>query len=217
MHGLFLTFEGPEGAGKSTQVQLLAAWLQEQGLPVVQTREPGGTRLGQDIRQLLLHQGQMCAEAEYLLYSADRAEHMRTLIRPALAQGQIVLCDRWLDSSLAYQGFGRGLDLDWLRTVAEKTIQTVWIGRRFAFRPDKTFLFDLPPEVGLARLANPDRLEHESIEFHRRVRQGYLTLAAAEPERFVVLDATQAPQALQAQLRKQLLDLLPAVLIGGCR
>jgi dTMP kinase len=215
MSGLFLTFEGPEGAGKSTQIQLLAAWLQEQGFSVVKTREPGGTRLGQDIRQLLLHQDQMCAETEYLLYSADRAEHMRTLIRPALAQGQIVLCDRWLDSSLAYQGFGRGLDLGWLRTVAERTIQTVWIGRRFAFQPDKTFLFDLPPEVGLARLASPDRLERENIEFHRRVRQGYLQLATAEPERFVVLDATQTPQALQAQLRKQLLGLLPAVLIGG--
>jgi dTMP kinase len=215
MPSLFLTFEGPEGAGKSTQTRLLAAWLQEQGFSVVETREPGGTRLGQEIRQLLLHQDRMSAEAEYLLYSADRAEHMRTLIRPALAQGQIVLCDRWLDSSLAYQGFGRGLDLAWLRTVAERTIQTVWIGRRFAFEPARTFLFDLPPEVGLARLANPDRLERENIEFHRRVRQGYLQLASAEPERFVVLDAMQTPQVLQAQLQEQLLDLLPTVHIGG--
>jgi dTMP kinase len=207
MPGLFLTFEGPEGAGKSTQIRLLAAWLHEQGFSVVETREPGGTRLGQGIRQLLLYQDQMCAEAEYLLYSADRAEHMQTLIRPALAQGQTVLCDRWLDSSLAYQGFGRGLKLDWLRAVAEGAVQGV--------QPDKTFLFDLPPEVGLARLANPDRLERENIEFHRRVRQGYLQLASAEPERFVVLDAMQTPEILQGQVRKQLLGLLATPHIRG--
>jgi dTMP kinase len=206
MKGLFLTFEGPEGAGKSTQTRLLAGWLQEQGFSVVQTREPGGTRLGQGIRQLLLHQDQMCAEAEYLLYSADRAEHMQTLIRPALSQGQIVLCDRWLDSSLAYQGFGRGLDLAWLRAVAEGAVQGV--------QPDKTFLFDLPPEVGLARLDNPDRLEREAIEFHRRVRHGYLKLAVSEPERFMVLDATQTPQTLQTQLREHLHNLLQQAGLG---
>ncbi len=206
MKGLFLTFEGPEGAGKSTQIRLLAVWLQEQGFSVVETREPGGTRLGQGIRRLLLHQDQMCAEAEYLLYSADRAEHMQTLIRPALAQGQTVLCDRWLDSSLAYQGFGRGLDLDWLRAVAQGAVQEV--------QPNRTFLFDLPPEVGLARLANPDRLERESIEFHRRVRQGYLKLAAAELERFVVLDAPLTSQTLQAQLREHLHSLLSKAGLG---
>ncbi|WP_299430749.1 dTMP kinase [uncultured Meiothermus sp.] len=206
MNGLFLTFEGPEGAGKSTQVRLLGAWLQEHGYTVVQTREPGGTSLGQDIRQLLLHQERMCAEAEYLLYSADRAEHMQTLIRPALAQGQIVLCDRWLDSSLAYQGYGRGLKLDWLRAVAEGATQGV--------QPLKTFLFDLSPEVGLRRFENPDRLEREPIEFHRRVREGYLELAAAELERFVVLDATQTPETLQAQLREHLRSLLPKTGLG---
>lgn len=201
VNGLFLTFEGPEGAGKTTQTRLLAVWLQEQGYSVVQTREPGGTKLGQDIRQLLLHQDHMCAEAEYLLYSADRAEHMQTLIRPALIQGQIVLCDRWLDSSLAYQGYGRGLNLGWLRAVAKGAIQGV--------QPHKTFLFDLPPEVGLRRFENPDRLEREPIEFHGRVRQGYLELAAAEPVRYVVLDATQSPEELQAQLREHLRNLLP--------
>lgn len=200
MNGLFLTFEGPEGAGKSTQARRLGAWLLEQGYPVTQTREPGGTRLGQDIRQLLLHQDHMCAEAEYLLYSADRAEHMQTLIQPALTQGQMVLCDRWLDSSLAYQGYGRGLDLGWLRAVAQGAIQGV--------KPHRTFLFDLPPEVGLRRFENPDRLEREPLEFHRRVRQGYLELAAAEPERFVVLDATQTPEELQIQLREHLRHLL---------
>ncbi|GIW26430.1 dTMP kinase [Meiothermus sp.] len=200
MKGLFLTFEGPEGAGKSTQMRLLAEWLEGQRYPVVQTREPGGTRLGQAIRELLLHQDAMCAEAEYLLYSADRAEHMQTLIRPALGQGQVVLCDRWLDSSLAYQGYGRGLNLEWLRQVARGATQGV--------KPHKTFLFDLPPEVGLARFEGRDRLEREPLAFHRRVRQGYLELARAEPERFVVLDATQTPEALQAQLRVHLQGLL---------
>ncbi|WP_337868512.1 dTMP kinase [Meiothermus sp.] len=200
MKGFFFTFEGPEGAGKSTQARLLAEWLRGQGREVVLTREPGGTQLGQEIRHLLLHQGQMCAEAEYLLYSADRAEHMQTLIRPALQQGQVVLCDRWLDSSLAYQGYGRGLDLGWLRAVAQGATQGI--------RPHKTFLFDLPPEVGLERFEGRDRLEREPLEFHRRVRQGYLELAQAEPERFVVLDATQPLEALQAQLRGYLESLL---------
>lgn len=200
MKGLFITFEGPEGAGKSTQARLLAEWLRAKGREVVLTREPGGTRLGQAIRGLLLHQDHMCAEAEYLLYSADRAEHMQTLIRPALQQGQVVLCDRWLDSSLAYQGYGRGLDLGWLRAVAQGATQGI--------RPHKTFLFDLPPEVGLERFEGRDRLEREPLEFHRRVRQGYLELAQAEPERFVLLDATQPLEALQAQLRGYLESLL---------
>lgn len=202
MRGIFFTFEGPEGAGKSTQARLLAAWLRAKGREVVLTREPGGTRLGQAIRGLLLHQDHMCAEAEYLLYSADRAEHMQRVIQPALGLGQIVLCDRWLDSSLAYQGYGRGLDLGWLRAVAQGATQGI--------RPHKTFLFDLPPEVGLERFEGRDRLEREPLEFHRRVRQGYLELAQAEPERFVVLDATQPLEALQAQLRAHLESLLLA-------
>ncbi len=191
--GLFFTFEGPEGAGKSTQTQLLAQWLITQGHSVVQTREPGGTPLGKEIRQLLLHQDHMVPEAEYLLYSADRAEHMQAVIKPALQSGQIVLCDRWLDSSLAYQGYGRGLDLQWLKAVAA--------GATGGLKPVQTILFDLSPEVGLARFASRDRLEREPIEFHRRVREGYLELARLEPERFVVLDATQSPEALQGQLR----------------
>lgn len=200
MKGLFITFEGPEGAGKSTQARLLAEWLREKGHEVVLTREPGGTRLGQDIRELLLHQEHMCYEAEYLLYSADRAEHMQTLIRPALDRGRVVLCDRWLDSSLAYQGYGRGLDLDWLRAVASGATQGI--------KPHKTFLFDLPPEVGLRRFEGRDRLEREPLEFHQRVRRGYLELARAEPQRFVVLDATQPLEALFEELKGHLQNLL---------
>jgi len=200
MTNLFLTFEGPEGAGKSTQVKLLTEWLGQNGHPVTSTREPGGTELGQGIRQLVLHQSHMSPEAEYLLYSADRAEHLAKVIGPALQAGKIVLCDRWLDSSLAYQGYGRGLNLQWLKDVARGAVHDV--------RPLRTFLFDLPPEVGLARFAGHDRLEREPLEFHHRVRAGYLELAKAEPQRFVVLDATQTLEALQATLRENLASLL---------
>ncbi|MCL6527295.1 MAG: dTMP kinase [Thermaceae bacterium] len=200
MSGLFLTFEGPEGAGKSTQVGLLKGWLEANGHAVLSTREPGGTELGRGIRQLVLHQAAMSPEAEYLLYSADRAEHARAVIQPGLREGKVVLCDRWLDSSLAYQGYGRGLSLEWLRQVARGAIADLW--------PACTFLFDLPPEVGLARFEGRDRLEREPLVFHQRVRQGYLELAQAEPERFVVLDATQPLEALQAAVRTKLASLL---------
>lgn len=194
MNGLFITFEGPEGAGKSTQVKLLADWLKAQGRQVLTTREPGnGGQIGREIRTLVLHHQDMTPEAEYLLYSADRAEHVRTVIGPALGQGLIVLCDRYLDSSLAYQGYGRGLSLDWLKAVAE--------GATGGLKPHRTFLMDLPPEVGLARFEGRDRLEREPPEFHLRVRQGYLELAAAEPERFLVLDATWSPEEIQKSLR----------------
>ena len=194
MSGLFITFEGPEGAGKSTQVKLLSEWLKAQGHQVLTTREPGnGGQIGKEIRQLVLHHQDMTPEAEYLLYSADRAEHVRTVIQPALNQGLMVLCDRYLDSSLAYQGYGRGLSLDWLRAVAE--------GATGGLKPYRTFLLDLPPEVGLARFEGRDRLEREPPEFHRRVRQGYLELAMAEPERFVVVDATLPPEEIQKSLR----------------
>ncbi|RIH86558.1 dTMP kinase [Calidithermus roseus] len=201
MAGLFITFEGPEGAGKSTQVRLLAEWLREQGRAVLTTREPGdGGVVGAEIRQLLLHHHDMTPEAEYLLYSADRAEHVRTVLRPALERGEIVLCDRYLDSSLAYQGYGRGLSLGWLRAVAE--------GVTGGLKPHRTFLLDLPPEVGLMRFDSRDRLEREPLEFHRRLREGYLELAMAEPERFVVLDATQSVEAIQQSLRSFLASML---------
>ncbi|ADH64314.1 thymidylate kinase [Allomeiothermus silvanus DSM 9946] len=201
MSGWFITFEGPEGAGKSTQVKLLAPWLEAQGREVVLTREPGnGGWLGVEVRRLVLLSEPMSPEAEYLLYSADRAEHVRRVIAPALAAGKVVLCDRYLDSSLAYQGYGRGLDLGWLRAVA--------VGVTQGLKPHRTFLLDLPPEVGLARFAGRDRLEREPLEFHQRVRAGYLELAKAEPQRFVVLDATQSPEAIQAELRSHLSTLL---------
>jgi dTMP kinase len=201
MQGLFITFEGPEGAGKSTQIRLLAEWLRAQGKAVLTTREPGnGGQIGREIRQLLLHHHDMTPEAEYLLLSADRAEHVRTVLRPALESGQIVLCDRYLDSSLAYQGYGRGLPLEWLRAVASRATG--------GLKPHRTFLLDLPPEVGLRRFESRDRLEREPLEFHRRLREGYLELALAEPERFVVLDATQSIEAIQQSLRSFLAPML---------
>ncbi len=190
--GFFITFEGPEGSGKSTQAAHLAAWLRQKGASVVVTREPGGTPLGRAVRQWLLSEG-MDPVTEFLLYTADRAEHVRRVIRPALARGQVVISDRFVDSSYAYQGFGRGLDLAWLRAVSQPVLE--------GLAPDVTFLLDLPPEVGLARKAERDRLEQESLAFHRRVREGYLALAKAEPQRFVVLDATQAPEVIVEQVR----------------
>ena len=198
MAGLFLTLEGLDGSGKSTQAKLLAAFLEGRGLPVVLTREPGGGLPG--VRDLLLR-GELSPEAEYLLFSADRAEHVRKVILPSLEAGAWVVSDRYLDSSLAYQGYGRGLTLPWLLEVAK--------GATLGLKPHRTFLLDLPPEEALKRVKDPDRLEGLGLAFFGRVREGYLRLAEAEPERFVVLDATRPIEALQAEIQRHLLPLLP--------
>lgn len=202
MTGLFITLEGPEGAGKTTQARLLADWLEHLGREVVLTREPGGTLLGQQVRQLLLHQADMTSQAEFLLYSADRAEHWQSLIQPALKRNAVVLCDRWLDSSLAYQGYGRGLNLEWLLSVSD--------GFLLGQRPHLTFVFDLPPQDGLARFDGRDRLEAEPLEFHHRVRQGFLELAHNHPERYRVIDALQPIGQLHHLLRQHLASLVQA-------
>ena len=200
----FISFEGPEGSGKSTQAARLAARLRERGADVTLTREPGGTELGRQIRTWLLHRDQaMGREAEFLLYSADRAEHLRMVVRPALERGGFVISDRFVDSSYAYQGYGRGLDLDWLRAVSAGILGDV--------RPGLTFLLDLPPEEGLARLAGRDRLEGESLEFHRRVRAGYRELAARDPERWIVLDALRPPEALQSVVLEEVTRRWPSL------
>ncbi len=199
----FVTFEGPEGSGKSTQAARLAARLRERGADVTLTREPGGTELGRRIRAWLLHRDEpMGHEAEFLLYSADRAEHLRTVVRPALERGGFVISDRFVDSSYAYQGYGRGLDLDWLRAVSAGILGDV--------RPALTFLLDLPPEEGLARLAGRDRLEGESLAFHRRVRAGYLELARREPDRWVVLDALSDSETLERRIFEEVSRRWPA-------
>ncbi|GAB5603415.1 dTMP kinase [Thermus sp. FJN-A] len=198
MGGLFLTLEGLDGSGKSTQARLLARFLEERGVPVRLTREPGGGIAF--VRGLLLAED-LSPEAEYLLFSADRAEHVRRVILPALEGGKWVVSDRYLDSSLAYQGYGRGLPLPWLLEVASP----VTLG----LRPHLTFLLDLPPEEALLRVREKDRLERLGLPFFRRVREGYLRLAEAEPERFRVVDATQGVAEVQAAIRAHLLPLLP--------
>ena len=190
----FITFEGPEGSGKSTQARRLADWLRERGQRARLTYEPGDTELGRRIRELLLHrEEEMQPETEFLLYSADRAEHVENVIRPALAAGGFVISDRYVDSSYAYQGFGRGLSLDWLKQVSA--------GATRGLVPGLTFLLDLEPEEGFLRIGRLlDWLESEPLDFHRRVRAGYQQLAAAEPERFVVLNAAAAEDELFAQI-----------------
>ena len=196
--GLFLTFEGGDGSGKSTQSALLERWLIEQGRTVVSTREPGGTEVGDEIREIVLHRrGHIVPRAEALLYAADRAHHVATVVRPALERGDIVLQDRYLDSSVAYQGVGRELAADEIRELS------LWAAE--GLLPDITVLLDLDVAIGRGRLDESrtryDRLEAEAAEFHTRVREAYLALARAEPERFLVLDATLPVDELAALIR----------------
>jgi dTMP kinase len=202
--GLFIALEGGEGAGKTTQARMLAIWLREQGFDVVTTREPGATKVGMRLRALLLdtaHAG-MSPRAEALMYAADRAEHVASVISPALARGAVVITDRYTDSSLAYQGAARGLrndDVAWLSRWATGGLV-----------PDLTILLDLPPQAGLGRRArSADRLEAEPSEFHERVRAGFLALARDEPERYLVLDATRPAADLTAEIEDRLRDMLP--------
>jgi dTMP kinase len=197
MPGLFVTFEGGEGSGKSTQLERLAARLTQSGLEPLVTREPGGTALAEAIRGLLLEPGRHPgALAEAFLMEAARAELMTDVVRPALAAGRVVLCDRYGDSTLAYQGGGRGLDDALLRAMTRAATG--------GLTPDLTLLFDLDVERGLARRAGaagvPNRLDREPVEFHRRGRARYLELAAEEPHRWVVLDAGLPPDQLAARV-----------------
>ena len=210
MTGLFITFEGGEGCGKSTQIAALKARLKAMGKTVVQTREPGGTALGESVRNLLQYDdaGQgMSPEAELLLFAASRAQHVRELIAPAIAEGQIVLCDRFLDSTTVYQGVARAIDSKKVDTINQFAIGDT--------KPDLTILIDLPPEIGLARVharsnGKLDRMEKEAIEFFQAVRQGYLDLAKSEPKRFLVLDGSQSVEELETQIwQKVEATLLP--------
>jgi dTMP kinase len=190
--GRFVTFEGCEGCGKTTQIKLAAISLAERGITVLETAEPGGTPLGRRIREFLLNRGSCVigAEAELLLFAAARAQHVRETVLPALGKGQWVLCDRFTDATLAYQGFGRGLDAGFIKILNAFSA--------FSLTPDMTLLFDLPVATGLARAEKraaggppetaEDRFEHEDHAFHARIRKGYLALAAGEPERFRIID-----------------------------
>ena len=204
MHGVFLTFEGGEGAGKTTQIARLADALMERGGAVTRTREPGGDPFGEKMRAVLLDRDAApVAAAELLLFAAARAQNVQTVIRPALDAGHVVLCDRFTDSTLAYQGAGRGLPREMIRAV-----NTVATG---GLVPHRTFLLDVSPATGLARQSPDaqDRLDREALAFHERVRAGFLALAGAEPERFVVLNAAQSPDALFAELLAAVLGVLP--------
>lgn len=196
MAGVFITFEGPEGAGKSTQTKLLKTALENAGYAVTLTREPGGTPLGDAVRAALLDPNlEISAISEFLLFSASRAQLCRTLISPKLSENHIVICDRFFDSSLAYQGYGRGLNLDFLREVTWEATG--------GLRPHVTVLLDVEPKLGLeraARVGAPDRLEQADLRFHQRVREGFLALAALEPERFLVVDALQRPEVIHQQI-----------------
>ncbi len=188
---MFVTFEGIDGAGKSTLIRALAERLQEQGRKVLVTREPGAGSVGAAIREILLHGDHVVPEAELFLFLADRSQHIQDIILPALKANTTVLCDRHADSTLVYQGYGRGLNLDQLRA---------W--NKFATRglqPDLTFLLDLSPGESAKRTQKGDRLDQESTDFRERVRQGFLTEAAIEPARWRVLDATNSPLALSAE------------------
>jgi dTMP kinase len=202
--GLFVSFEGGEGVGKSTQVARAAAWLRGQGHDVVETREPGGTVLGQELRRLVLDPaGQITPRAETLIYAADRAHHVETLIQPALAAGRAVLTDRYIDSTLAYQGAGRGL------TVGGARVITAWATG--GLLPDLTVLLDLDPREGLARAgarSSFDRLEAASLEFHDAVRAGFLALAEEAPDRYLVLDASAGPDEVAARVQEELRRLV---------
>ena len=205
MPGLFITLEGGDGSGKSTQSALLTDWLVGQGQSVVISREPGGTALGRELREIILHRrGYIAPRAEALLYAADRAHNIATLVRPAIARGEIVVQDRYLDSSVAYQGAGRVLD------PAEVRDLSLWAAE--GLLPDLTVLLDLDVASGRARLDADekvfDRLEAEKDEFHTRVRDSYLALAAAEPERFLVIDASLPAEQIAGIIRVRVAELL---------
>jgi dTMP kinase len=202
--GLLIAFEGGEGVGKSTQARLLAIWLRDQGYDVLATQEPGATKVGMRLRALLLdtaHAG-LNARAETLMYAADRAEHVATVIAPALERGTVVVTDRYVDSSIAYQGRGRN------QPVSEVAELNKWATG--GVEPDLTILLDLPPGVGLSRRArSADRLEAEPTDFHERVRDGFLALAAANPDRYLVLDASRSPAEITTAIQERVRDLLP--------
>jgi len=203
--GLWVTFEGGDGSGKTTQAGLLQGWLEDSGRTVLRTREPGGSDVGDLIRDIVLHhRGDIAPRAEALLYAADRAHHIATVVRPAIDRGDVVIQDRYLDSSVAYQGAGRVLDPDEIRNLS------LWATD--GALPDVTILLDLDPAQARERLDADDkpfdRLESERLDFHTRVRAAYLALADAEPQRFLVLDASAPVDTIAAAVRERVAGVL---------
>ncbi|HAJ27565.1 MAG TPA: dTMP kinase [Syntrophus sp. (in: bacteria)] len=215
--GLFVTFEGIEGCGKTTQILLAADYLAERGIPCLRTEEPGGTILGRKLREMLLNRGPfiLYPETELLLFTAARAQHVREVILPALEEGKVVLCDRFADATLVYQGYARGLDIELISFLNSFVTNSL--------KPHLTLLFDLPVEVGLnrareriARLnqaSREDRFEEEDLTFHRKIREGYLLLAHQEKDRFRVIDAAGSVTDLQETVRFHLDTILGSDLL----
>ncbi|MFP3853795.1 MAG: dTMP kinase [Anaerolineales bacterium] len=204
---LFISFEGPDGCGKSTQAKLLTEWLKVQGYPVLLTREPGGTAIGDQVRKVLmsLENRRMNPRTEFLLFSASRTQLVHEVIRPHLEAGGVIVSDRFYDSSLAYQGYGHGLDEEALRAITDFVTG--------GLKPDLTFLLDLAARVGLTRRrdgGNWNRLDDYDLEFHKRARQGYLSLASAEPDRWRVVEADRPIDDIQAEIQNLLLPYLEA-------
>ena len=199
--GVFISFEGGEGSGKSTQTQLLKTFLEGKGEKVLLSREPGGTPLGKKLRDILLDNqtGNISPRSEALMYAADRAHHVYSLIRPALAAGEIVITDRYLDSSVAYQGAGRILQPSEVARISR------WATENLA--PNLTIVMDIPAEIGLARLQSLDRLEAEPLAFHERIRQEFLNIASSDPERYFVVDATQDKEVIHEQIIERVLQI----------
>ncbi len=203
MKGKFITFEGSEGSGKSTQANLLLSYLKRRGIPVMLLREPGGVRISEAIRALLLDvkNSEMTKESETLLYMASRAQLVEEILKPALKKGTVVLCDRFLDSTIAYQGYGNGVDIAIIKKIGAFATQGI--------SPDRTFLFDIDTEKGLSRTnAVKDRIELRSVQYHRRVRNGYLTLAKQNPKRFRVIKVNQGKEEIFEIVRKEIEQFL---------
>ena len=203
---MFITFEGIEGSGKTTQIRYLVEYFEKQGQPCVTTREPGGTSIGNKIRSILLDPESkgMDPTTELLLYMADRAQHIQFLVKPTMAAGKMVLCDRYFDATVVYQGYARGLDVDLIKKLHRILLNDL--------KPDVTILLDLPPQVGLKRAwkqlnngqrcDDESRFEEEKLEFHQRVRAGYLELAQLEPDRFHIIDAALDEKQVRDKIRK---------------
>ena len=211
MKGLFITLEGPDGAGKTTQIKLLGKYLENMDKQVVYTREPGGTNISEEIRNLLLNplNSEMVDRTEALLYAAARAQHVEQVIRPLVSEGRIILCDRFTDSTIAYQGFGRGIDLDFLFQLNSMAVSGVV--------PDLTLIFDLDPAEGIGRInekrnfsvgEEKDRIEQENMDFHRKVRKGFLHLAGLEPHRCKIINAGKTPDMVHNEVVRLVKEVL---------